>query len=372
MTSIRTAVLLAALLLAPGARALEEQPGTPPDENALSIPIKLNGYFWVDTGYLQRSNALKSSNPDQNTNYMQGRFVLAATYARAFGDFSAAAHVELLGLVNEFAQSQYEPHTLDGYVRLGQPTWDLQLGRFLATEVYYRGQGIELYTAEEAGALGGPTMYLLDLTRGERRDLSEVGQAAVHLRPAPFVTFEVSSIYGQANSQNDLGVRPVVDLRLGGLQLVAGAEYLKQGRQTDADKPETTSKGVAARLQYTFPVVTLGADIGRVLVDSIDTQGLPDSEKSLDKTSVGAFADIAFWRGSIGLGYHFTNQHNRRGENDQQAQAFVSYLYRLPIDGLSVKAVYGFARAHVEDISANEGHDNDLNSFRVRLAYEFR
>lgn len=334
----------------------------------LKIPIKFSGYFWVDTGYMERENT-QSGQYNSNVNYMQGRFVLAGTYYREVGSFFALAKVELLGLSNEYAKSQYEPHTLDCYVKLGQKWWDVQIGRFLAWEVYYRGQGIELYTAEEAGALDGPSLYLLDYTRGHK---NEAGQAALHVFPFSFLGLELATVYGQEAGQNNTGIRPVADFKLGMLRVIGGGEYLKQSPQTEADKVEIVSKGYAGRIQFNFPVVTIGAVYSSATVDYTNIQGNTDGEKSLDKTSMGGFADIDFWKNSIGLGYHYTVQKNKQGEENTQRQMFISYLYRLPVDGLSIKGVLGAAKAHIQDIDTGTEWDNDMLSFRVRVAYEFK
>ncbi len=389
MTTTKTAAMaVAALVCAQGARAAEPAQEAPrpdavkaqsiADELAqpdwaraadLTIPLRFSGYFWNDTGYLIRKNANdKAGQPNQDSAYMTGRFVLGAAYSRQFGGLSAIAKVELLGLVNEFTKSAYEPHTLDAYVKIGTKTWDFQIGRFLAWEVYYRGQGIELYTAEEAGALAAPTLYLLDYTRGL---MNEQGQAAVHWFPSDLVSFELAGVYGQSSSNNYFGGRPALDVKWNGLELIAGAELLRQAPQTSADKLNVTSRGYAGRLQYSLPTVTFGVDAAQTSVDFTGSDELVDTSKTYDKTSFGAFVDVDFWKNSIGLGYHHTSQINRRGEHFTNNQAFVSYLVRLPIEGLSVKAVYGYARAHLEDIDANSQWENYLNSFRLRLLYEF-
>ncbi|MBS2023237.1 MAG: hypothetical protein JST92_12550 [Deltaproteobacteria bacterium] len=335
----------------------------------LGSPIRFAGYFWTDTGYLVRKN-VQAGAYDQNASYMNGRFVLSAAYGRSWGNLAALARVEYLGLVNEFSNSQYEPHTLDAYLKVGTPLWDVQLGRFLAWEVYYRGQGIELYTAEEAGVSGAPTLYLLDYTRGLT---NEPGQAAFHLFPFKWLSFELAGEYGQQSGQtNYYGIRPVVDLKVLGFELIGGVESQRQLPQTSADKTNQTLRGYAARLEYALPIARLGVDLARTDVRSVGIDGLIDTSKTLDKTSVGGFVDLDFWRNSVGLGLHFTTQVNQRQENNQQIQAFVSYLLRLPIEGLSVKAVYGFARGHFEDASANAQWENTMNSVRVRVMYDFR
>ncbi len=335
----------------------------------LGADLRFSGYFWADTGYLARQNA-QQGQYDQNVAYLQGRFVLGAGISRGFGNYFGAAKVEFLGLVNEYARSQYEPHTLDAYVRIGHNKWwDVQVGRFLAWEIYHRGQGIEFWTAEEAGALGGPSLYWLDLTRGYR---NESGQAAVHFYPFSFLKFEVAGVYGQENNQNNYGVRPALHFTWRNLQIMAGYEWYGLRPQTIADKVRSTQYGFAGQLRYTFfKHVTAGVNFAQQYATFIDIQGLADSARSLDKYTAGGYLDIDFLQHSIGLGYHHTNQLNVRNENNRHHQAFISYLYRLPIQGLSLKAVYGFALAHIEDVDTRSSWENTNHSFRLRISYEF-
>jgi hypothetical protein len=206
-------------------------------------PLRLDGYFWTDTGQMKRTNA-REGQFDQSSYYMQGRFVLGAEYREQLGSFTARARSELIGFVNEFTKSQFEAHVLDAYAQVGQAWWDVQVGRFLAWEVYHRGAGIELFTAEEAGALGGPPLYWLQLTRGYQ---NEAGQFAVHVYPWEWLGLEVAGVYGQEQSQNTLGIRPVVDFHRWGLQAIAGYEFSQQAGQTEADKVKSRSSGFAGK-----------------------------------------------------------------------------------------------------------------------------
>ncbi len=332
-------------------------------------PVQLSGNFWVDTGYLNRENT-QPGEPNQQTHYMTGRFVLGGTYARSVGELTAKAKVELLGLVNEFANASYgEPHVQDVYVQVGQGIWDVQLGRFLGQEVYYRGQGIELYTAEEAGAKGAPKLYLVDFNRGHENG---PGQVAVHLRPTDTLSLEVAGVYGFDNEQNNLGVRPVVDLHLGSFQVVGGYEYRKISPTRTGNLAETTQQGYGARVQYRMPIFTAGLDFSQASIDVTGLNGDVDAGQTIDKTSLGGWVDADLGKHSLGVGYHLTTQENVKAENNKHHQAFASYLYRLPIEGLSVKAVYGYALGQLEDADANTSYENALNSFRVRVAYDFK
>jgi hypothetical protein len=361
------------------------------------FPIRFSGYFWTDSGYLFRNYA-QAGAYDQQAAYMQGRIVLGAEYVRSFGGLYAKARVEYLGLVNEYAGQKYEPHTLDAYIKVGTKTWDVQLGRFLAMEVYNRGQGIELYTAEEAGNKDAPPLYWVDYARGL---WNEPGQAAVHWFPADWVALELAGVYGQFADQNNYyAVRPAFAAQYQNFELRFGAEELWQKPQTDADKSQRTEKGYGGSLRYSLPLglsngkpprvlgpgqddlsgggsncgcLMMGFDLARTSIDATQIDGITtDPKNTLDKMSFGGWVDLDFWKNSIGLGVQRTRQTNSINENNNQLQFSVSYLYRLPIEGLSVKAVYGVARAHFEDVGSRSQWENYMNSVRLRVLYEFR
>ena len=65
-------------------------------------------------------------------------------------------------------------------------------------------------------------------------------------------------------------------------------------------------------------------------------------------------------------------QENEQGEQNTHHQAFVTFLQHLPIPGLSVKLVYGFATAHIQDIDVGSEWDNTMHSVRLRVAYDFQ
>lgn len=361
------------LSLALGAPAGAEDVAAPaaaaaPELRLGGVPLAFSGQLWIDTGFLLRDNT-QPGVYDEKDPYLNGRFVLGVEYRRSVGDLTATARAELLGLAHEFRDAKYEPHAQDVYFKLAGARWDLQVGRFLGTEVYYRGQGIELYTAEEAGAKNGPPLYHLNLARGQA---DGVGQVAVHWRPSDRVTLELGSLYGLTSAQGAYGARPVVDVSLGGLRVVAGYEWVRYQALLANDKARSTAQGFGGRVQYTLRGVTAGVDYARRADDVVQIDGLADAARSGDLQSVGGFVDAELWRGSLGLGYHYTTQDNDKSEHNWHQQAFVSYLYRLPIDGLSAKAVFGFARASIENVDNSSTFENDLQSFRIRILYEFR
>lgn len=348
------------------------EPGRPADEIDSPVvpgfPMRLSGYIWLDTGYMKQQNQQVGSY-DKDVNYAQGRFVFGASYRRDMGPIFAEARAQFVAFDNEFTKSQYEPHTQDAFLRVGGRIWDIQIGRFLAWEPYYRGNGIDRYTAEENGAMGGPSMYRLDYALGYE---DEPGQAAFHLYPTDWLAFELGGVYGQKSSQNDLGVRPVLALRRFGFLLMGGWEYVKQKPQDSSTKGKQTENGFAGRLAYTFAGTTLGVDLSRVSVDAWQIDGQVNAAGTFDKTSMGGYIESDFWNNVIGIGYHHTSSDNNKGETNRHHQAFLSYGYRLPVPGLMVSGVLGFARAALEDADAKSSWENDMTSFRVRLRYDFR
>ena len=229
----------------------EEEPKEAPIRahvQPIGANLSVYGAIWIDTGYISRTDE-RPGQFDLRAPYMQGRFVLGAQYYQQFKEKNfVLVKAAFIGFVNEFTKSQFEPRMEDVYIMVGQKWWDVQIGRYLAWEVYYRGQGIELFTAEEAGAAGGPQIYWLQLTRGYR---DESGQMAVHFYPwgadcqgirrytgrcDKTFGIEISSVYGQELNQNNFGVRPAIDFQYKGLQIIAGYEFLKLLPQTDAVK----------------------------------------------------------------------------------------------------------------------------------------
>lgn len=338
------------------------------DFELLGQPFDFGGFFWVDTGVLDRANG-QEGDPEQQTLYMNGRYVLSASYGASKGNWFALSRVQLMGLVNEFAKSAYEPHTLDAFVRIGHKRWgDITIGRMLGWQVYYRGQGIELFTAEEAGALDAPALYLLDRTRGYR---NEAGQAALHLYPTKFLALEIAGVYGQENNQNNVGVRPVVVFDVGGLVAVAGMEYQHQYKINDNDRVDVEQLGFAGQLRYSAGPLTFGGNVSRLNQGRITIEGERDTSQSFVRTSMGGFVDVDFWKNALGVSYHRTIQENERTESLSHDQLTASYLLRLPFEGMSLKAVYGYALANIENVDSEEEWQNNLHSVRVRVSYVF-
>ncbi len=245
---------------------------------------------------------------------------------------------------------------------------DIQVGRFLGWEVYHKGQGLELYTLEDRGAIDGPDLYEVDFTRGHT---DGVGQIAIHAFPFENLKIEAGAVYGNELNTNNLGARSVIDYSIWKLQFVAGAEYLKQEPQTDISSFETKMWGYGGRIQINTRNLTAGFNMTHAETDKTTVDGRHDTLESYKVDCLGGFINIDFWKNSIGMGYNYTSREAERGDKFTHVQPFVSYLYKLPADGLSAKIVFATAEAEIEDLQVGDKWKNDMRSVRIRISYDF-
>ncbi|MGB8223785.1 MAG: hypothetical protein WCF10_14455 [Polyangiales bacterium] len=370
----------------------EELPPLHAHIKPLGAHLSVFGAIWIDTGYINRTDE-RPGQFDFKAPYMQGRFVLGAQYYQEFREKNfVLVKAAFIGFVNEYTKSQFEPRMEDVYIMVGQKLWDVQIGRYLAWEVYYRGNGIELFTAEEAGAAGGPPIYWLQVTRGYR---NESGQMAVHFYPwgeddCPGGSarrymglcdhafgIEVSSVYGQENNQNNYGVRPAIDLQYHGFELMAGYEFLKLSPQTDASSARSKFNGLAGRLQYAVDLVSVGVEGSWATQNRVDAQDQQDAVNTLKPwTTIGGYLNFRKGIHWPGIGMHYTSEKNSQltsaGQREQrtQFQGFVSYLIKLPVKGLALKFVYGVGVANLQDVDTNSEFHNVMQSGRIRIVYD--
>lgn len=334
--------------------------------------LSLSGYFWEDAGYMLTKNQ-QPGLYDQKASYMQGRLVLRAEYQRFLvSDLFAAARAEIIAFENEYTKSQYEPHTLEAWAKIGQKRWDVQVGRFFPFMVYYRGLGVDLYTPEETGAGGSvPTIYHLNYAWGLQ---DEPGQLAVHVFPIDGLGIEVSGVYGQTGTSglNTYALRPAVDWKRGGLEVVAGAEYFIQRPQRSEFKVELTQYGAGGRVQYTFGLLTAGVEGAYAHSEKININEERDGEQTYHRYSVGGWVDLYFWNDVLSLGLHHTAESRLNGDKPTQQQGYVALIHRLPVNGLSLKLVYGIGLGHVDDETSHQQFDNRVQSVRARLQYLFQ
>ena len=177
---------------------------------------------------------------------------------------------------------------------------------------------------------------------------------------------------GDELTNNILGVRPVIDASFGPIQIIAGAEYRKEANMKTDYKDNSVIMGGGGRIQYNSDFLTFGINGTYCTYEYENLLGEIDRTKKFTQVSFGGWANINFWRNSIGIGCHYSEREYEFGDVDTHLQPYISYLYKLPFEGVSVKAVFAYAKAVNQEQNTNlDEFENDMKSVRIRIAYDF-
>ncbi len=355
--------------------------------------IGISGSIWVDTAFqrLTPGEPLSGSpgNPQlpKTTAFLQqDRLVLRATPTWSDGKYFVQGQAE-------FVASRID--TTNGIIWSADDVWiktgkwnvfDVQVGRYEAWEVYHFGMGLDLYTFERAGAVGGPYVpQIYGLTYAFYRPDS-VGQAAVHLYPTDWLRFEIGSQYGPDSVQgggaglNTLALRPVAVVDLGWVKAKAGVEYRDLKGSQDGQKQEYVQKGVGGALQFIIdPVVEFGLNAAFGNQQERSEDGTISATGTFNTFSLGAFANARVIENLLvgaGVDYTYlqdtnTQQDVNRNDNYDHLQTFGAVQYRL-FDKLFIKLVVAYAVAHLNPLPMVDVlYKNESFSSRLRLMYLF-
>jgi hypothetical protein len=346
--------------------------------------IGISGYVWIDSGYEHISRGNPS---EQGIKYLlqQGRLVLRATPTWSNGTYFIQGQAELVG---EKDQSQAQPNTVDTddiWIKFGKwKSWDIQVGRYEAWEVYHFGMGLDLYTLERNGATdtvyAAPQIY--GVTYAFYRPAG-VGAAAAHYYVNDNLRFELGTQFGNETGSNTLAMRPVGVLDLGWFKAKIGAEFKELSDQGDNAKGQTKERGLGGSLQVVgYPFIEAGVNGAYALADqnNSDATGSPNTTGSYTTYSVGGFANARLFEDFVvGGGYDYTYLWDlhydpalNRTQRFRQQQAFVAAQY-LVLKTLYVKVVAAWADADFAPTFGGpvKGNTNEMLSARIRLAYVF-
>jgi hypothetical protein len=352
-----------------------------PHAHAAGTTLGLSGSLWIDTGYEQ----IERGDPNQQDLVywlQQGRGVLRATptYTRS-DDWFVQGQAELVANKDQTINRPEVADVDDLWVRAGKwDTFDVQVGRFEAWEVYHLGMGLDLNTLERRGAVDGvlavPELYGVTYTFYRP---SGAGNVAAHLYPAKYLRFELLGQVGNDAGLNSLAGRPAAIFDVGWLKLKAAGEYRRQRAQAEGAREERDTRGAGASVELVFdPHVELGASVAHGLVDHIDVNGNLNRPGSVTVQSVGGFANARIVGDLIaGAGLHYTTLENIHRDDTGRVgefshlQAFFALQYIL-LDQLYVKAVVAHANAELHpSFTANPAYENAMLSGRLRLTYAF-
>src|SRR5450755_3150520 len=196
--------------------------------------IGVSGYAWIDTGYesIVRGN---SSEPNYKYLVSQGRALLRVTPTYTSGSWYVQAQSEFVGNKD---QSVSQPDVVDIddlWIRIGRwKSWDVQLGRFEAFEVYHFGMGMDLNTLERLGAQdasrGVPDVFELGGYSNIVYRPDSLTNLALHAYPSDVLRLELLGQFGYdtKTTLDTVGIRPAAVLDFGWLKLKAAADFRKE------------------------------------------------------------------------------------------------------------------------------------------------
>ncbi|MDP9033754.1 MAG: carbohydrate porin [Myxococcota bacterium] len=346
--------------------------------------IGVSGYAWVDTGYehISRGNPSETS---INTWLQQGRLLLRVTPTWSNGTYFVQAQAELVANKDQSSGPPQLGNVDDAWIRFGRwNTFDVQVGRYEAWEIYHFGMGLDINTQERQGATGSnsglqpPNIY--GVTYAFYRPAS-VGEVAIHLYPTDWLRFELGGQLGDESGENVFAGRPVGILDLGWLKLKLGGEYKKQSDQNVGAKGELTQRGVGGALQFVIdPYVEFGVNGAYGLVDHVSSvDGSIDQAGSNTTYSVGGFLNARVVEDLlVGGGANFTNLEDthfdttlRRNGKFDQWQTFGAIQYLL-LKQLYMKFVFAYSVADFSpSFTTMTPFKNEMLSGRLRLQYLF-
>jgi len=350
--------------------------------------IGISGDVWLDPAFRH----VTTDEPNvvgRQEMIQQGRFVLRVTPTWTMnGGYFVQGQAELVANKDQTQGQPYNVDTDDVWLRVGRwGSWDVQVGRFEAWEVYHRGMGLDIHSFEYDGAaVFGTPLPIYGLTYAFFR-ANGVGQGAIHVYPTQNLRFELGSEFGNDQGQNTLAARPVAIYDIGWLKLKGGAEYVASADTNDGGKGSKTQRGVGGAVQFVIdPYIEFGGNAAYGLVDAYkSTDGSYDETTSDTNYSVGGFVNARPF-GTLGLpdlliggGYDYTyleDQHyegaplNRNGKY-RHTQTFVAVQYYL-WKQLFIKAVGGYAKGEFAPTFNDPSYfTSEMVSGRVRIEYLF-
>ncbi len=346
--------------------------------------LGVSGYVWSDGGYeiIKRGNQTEAD-IKYLVNQVRGVVRLTPTYSMGAHYVQGQTELVLNG-----DQSQPQPvnvTTDDLWLRVGTwKSWDVQVGRYEAFEVYHFGMGMDLNTLERQGPVDTVRAVpdVPGLTSFSYRQ-NGVANAALHeYLWDSRVRVELLGQYGfdAAASLDGFGVRPAVIFDLGWLKLKGAGYWKKQFPVRSTSKEVRYQSGFTGAAQFVFaPYVEGGVSVAQETTDHYLTQNVNDPNAamgdydglgSLTTVAVGGFVNARVVdKLLVGPGLNHVRETDQVGGTFTNTQGFVAAQYAVG-GQFFVKLVGGWARARLAS-GGKEPWENAMLSVRLRLMYLF-
>lgn len=237
----------------------------------------------------------------------------------------------------------------DSFIQLGNSTYDFQVGRFEAINLFPLGKDTVVEHA------GGVTVYQGSLARGRAGD--DGGQIALNITSSESLSFQVNTLYGDDDADgNDktafAGIRPTLTYTTDSVTLTAGFEQVKYDGDTSSSDVSQSGFSVTANFN-------LGAaDI------NLSFAALDDDKANQKVTSASA----NLIQGNFGIGVISSNEDNATGIDPSVLTTYLAYSIPLfDMDDATVTLAGSYSKA---DGVASTTNDQTLAT-RVRFNYDF-
>jgi len=335
--------------------------------------VALNGDLEIDTSYLStddddadRNDTISNTGQQTNTYDLAGRIRVVPGIRKESGRLFMEAKAEIL------AQLDGDVTVDDAWGKIGTSLVDFQIGRWEAWDLFYKSNDMLIIDAPN-----GPTRYETNFARGR---FGAPGQAAIHFFPAEALGFEVGAVYGNEldddddddDANNKIGVRPVLDVKLGNFNLFGGVEYVRTECTIDDDSieslKESTQFGYGGRLQAVFGIATLNLQYAHGIAGGKDDLGVELADETTD--SSGALLDLGMGSSVLTIGSFFTTwEQDNNDYGKDHFQYYAAYAHPLPINGATIKFALAYATSREE--TAGDDIESDALGFKMRLNYDF-
>ncbi len=277
-----------------------------------------------------------------STTYDQNGFVeLNVASKRENGEYFVAAK----GGVRLTTDGDKNVVVRDAYIQLGNNSWDAQIGRFEAINLFPLGKDTLITHA------GGVSVYEANKVRGFAGD--DGGQIALHFKASDSLKFELDTLYGDDDTAGDNGTavsgyRPSVTWSLDGLSLTAGFERVKYNLTAGGNVDQT---GYALTANFDLSGANVNISASRLEDDNTDQ-------------TVNSYA-ANFTYGNLGAGIIRSDEDNATGPDPDVTTSYIAYS--VPLFGIP-EATVTFAGSYS---SASNVVDDETTAARVRFNYTF-
>ena len=283
----------------------------------------------VEVNLNTETKNMKSTDMKSTRNFQEGRGKLK---------FEATADMGDLYVGGEGAIEAKQDGTVGGgdyFFKVGGPAWDIAMGRKGGEGLYTAGQDIAL---PDLGVVG---RYAVD-----KASQAAVGGANLTFSPNDSLKMQIRIQSGTVEDQNEVGFRPWVNLKFGGIGITAAYETLSRSAQKSGDPAGNSFSGFGLKMTGDVGAVSLGLNY---------TSGKEEGDDTVN--SAGGYLTINMFAGSLGVGYH-QNTKAKMAQNN----SFISYVISpLVVDGSKVSVGYGVST-----------HEKDMAGlFRIRFNYAF-